>query len=107
MLFRSKHNVEDINIDIVDLLHPVQYKLINENSGITHYGFIAQDVEQVIKNAGITNDKLGIVRYDENKETNEKTNYAIAYDEIIPLLVKKCQELQQEINELKKNNKTD
>lgn len=102
-----KHNVEDINIDIVDSLHPVQYKLINENSGITHYGFIAQDVEQVIKNAGITNDKLGIVRYDENKETNEKTNYAIAYDEIIPLLVKKCQELQQEIDELKKNNKTD
>jgi hypothetical protein len=98
---KIKRNIEDIDIDVIDSLRPVQYKLINEDSGTTHYGFIAQDVEQALAKAGAANDRLGVVRYDVDKETNERINYAIAYDEIIPLLVKKCQELQQEINRLK------
>lgn len=97
---KLKSNIKDINIDIIDSLRPVEYKLINESSSVTHYGFIAQDVEDALSNVGV-NYKTGIVHYDKNEETNEKTNYALAYEEIIPLLVKKCQELQQEINELK------
>lgn len=97
-----KCDIKDINIDVIDSLRPVQYKIINEKSDITHYGFIAQDVEQVFIDSGTTNEKIGVVRYEENNETKERSNYAIAYEEIIPLLVKKCQELQQEINELKK-----
>lgn len=97
---KLKSNIKDIDIDIIDSLRPVEYKLINESSGVTHYGFIAQDVEDTLSNVGV-NYKTGIVHYDKNEETNEKTNYALAYEEIIPLLVKKCQELQQEINELK------
>ena len=74
--------------------------MINESSDITHYGFIAQDVEKTLSNAGV-NYKNGIVHYDEDNETKERSNYALAYDEIIPLLVKKCQELQREIDRLK------
>lgn len=96
-----KYNITDISIDVIDKLRPVQYNLINEASGITHYGFIAQDVEQALKEAGATNNKNGIVYYDENVETKERSNYALAYDELIPLLVKKCQELQLEVNRLK------
>lgn len=96
-----KNNITDISIDVIDKLRPVQYNLINEASGITHYGFIAQDVEQALKEAGATNNKNGIVYYDENVETKERSNYALAYDELIPLLVKKCQELQLEVNRLK------
>lgn len=96
-----KHNIKDINIDIIDKLRPVQYNLINEESDVTHYGFIAQDVEHALIESGVTNDKMGIVYYDENNETKERTNYALSYDEIIPLLVKKCQELQREIDRLK------
>lgn len=96
-----KRNVQDIDIDIIDSLRPVQYKLVNEDSDITHYGFIAQDVEQALSDANIGNQKTGIVYYDEDKDTSKRSNYALAYDEIIPLLVKKCQELQQEINRLK------
>ena len=98
---KLKRDIQDIDIDIIDDLRPVQYKLINESSDITHYGFIAQDVESVLLNSVSSDKKLGIVRYDKNDETNEKINYALSYEEIIPLLVKKCQELQQEINELK------
>ena len=96
-----KYNITDISIDVIDKLRPVQYNLINEASGITHYGFIAQDVEQALKEAGAINTKNGIVYYDENVETKERSNYALAYDELIPLLVKKCQELQREVNRLK------
>lgn len=96
-----KRDINNIDIDIIDALHPVQYKLINEKSDTIHYGFIAQDVEQILLQNGKQNQKIGIVHYDEDDNTKEKSNYAIAYDEIIPLLVKKCQELQQEINKLK------
>lgn len=96
-----KYNIADISIDVIDKLRPVQYNLINESSVITHYGFIAQDVEQALKESGATNNKNGIVYYDENVETKERSNYALAYDELIPLLVKKCQELQLEVNRLK------
>ena len=95
-----KHNIKDINIDVVDKLRPVQYNLINDDSGTTHYGFIAQDVEQAFLESGVS-DKIGIVHYDENCKTQERINYALSYDEIIPLLVKKCQELQREIDRLK------
>ena len=95
-----KHNIKDINIDVVDKLRPVQYNLINDDSDTTHYGFIAQDVEQAFLESGIS-DKIGIVHYDENCKTKERINYALSYDEIIPLLVKKCQELQREIDRLK------
>lgn len=96
-----KYNIEDISIDVIDKLRPVQYNLINGESDITHYGFIAQDVEQALKESGTTNGKNGIVYYDESADTKERSNYALAYDELIPLLVKKCQELQREINRLK------
>lgn len=96
-----KHNIEDINIDIIDKLRPVQYNLINDASDTIHYGFVAQDVEQALIDSGAGNDKMGLVYYDEDNETKERTNYALSYDEIIPLLVKKCQELQREIDILK------
>ena len=58
-------------------------------------------MEQALLESGVTGDKMGIIHYDENYETQERTNYALSYDEIIPLLVKKCQELQREIDKLK------
>lgn len=96
-----KRDISDIDIDIIDDLKPVQYRLKNEDSGTIHYGFIAQDVEQVLLQSKEAEQKTGIVHYDEDMETKEKTNYSLAYDEIIPLLVKKCQELQREIDILK------
>lgn len=96
-----KRDINDIGIDIIDKLKPVQYVLKNDDSDTIHYGFIAQDVEQVLLSLNESKQKIGIVHYDEDMETKERTNYSLAYDEIIPLLVKKCQELQQEIDILK------
>lgn len=96
-----RRNINDIDIDIIDKLKPVQYVLKNDDSDTIHYGFIAQDVEQALLQSKEAEQKIGIVHYDEDMETKERTNYSLAYDEIIPLLVKKCQELQQEIDILK------
>jgi hypothetical protein len=96
-----KRDISDIDIDIIDDLKPVQYRLKNEDSDTIHYGFVAQDVEQALLQSKEAEQKIGIVHYDEDMETKERTNYSLAYDEIIPLLVKKCQELQQEIDILK------
>lgn len=96
-----KRDISDIDIDIIDALKPVQYRLKNEDSDTIHYGFVAQDVEQALLQSKEAEQKIGIVHYDEDMETKERTNYSLAYDEIIPLLVKKCQELQQEIDILK------
>lgn len=38
----------DLGIDFINSLQPVSYKFINGTSGRTHYGLIAQDVEQVL-----------------------------------------------------------
>ena len=96
-----KRNIDDICIDIIDKLKPVQYVLKNDDSDTIHYGFIAQDVEQVLLSSNESKQKTGIVHYDEDESTKEHKNYSLAYDEIIPLLVKKCQELQREIDILK------
>lgn len=96
-----KRDINDIDIDIIDKLKPVQYVLKNDDSDTIHYGFIAQDVEQVLLSSNESKQKTGIVHYDEDESTKEHKNYSLAYDEIIPLLVKKCQELQREIDILK------
>lgn len=96
-----KRDINDIDIDIIDKLKPVQYVLKNDDSDTIHYGFIAQDVEQVLLSLNESKQKTGIVHYDEDESTKAHKNYSLAYDEIIPLLVKKCQELQREIDILK------
>lgn len=96
-----KRDINDIDIDIIDKLKPVQYVLKNDDSDTIHYGFIAQDVEQVLLSSNESKQKTGIVHYDEDESTKDHKNYSLAYDEIIPLLVKKCQELQREIDILK------
>ena len=103
---KLKDNIKNIDINIIDSLCPVKYNLKNGDMETTHYGFIAQDVEQALIDSGLQDNKPGLIHYDEDINTNEKTNYALSYEEFIPFLVKKCQELQQEVNELKNIIKT-
>jgi len=105
---RVKKNIQDIDIDIVDSLRPIQYELIQDTNGKTHYGFVAQEVESILSDAGLNADLIGIIGQINN---NNRQEYVLTYTEFIPLLTKKCQSLQQELNELRleienlKNNK--
>lgn len=94
---RVKTNIKNLDIDIVDQLQSVQYQLIDSKDEKIHYGFIAQDVIQSLLDAGIDPALYGIVGTIQNGETQQ---YVLTYTEFIPLLVNKCQNLQQELNQL-------
>jgi hypothetical protein len=95
---RVKKNIKDIDMNIVDGLRPVQYELSNINDGKTHYGFIAQEVASLLDSAGFDSEASGMVGYIIN---NGQQEYVLTYTEFVPLLTKKCQDLQSEIDILK------
>ena len=80
-------------------LRPVSYKLKDGESGRTHYGLIAQEVEETMSKLGISDmDFAGFC-----KDTIEgKDTYGLRYEEFIPALIKVVQMQQKEIEELKK-----
>ena len=87
-------------------LKPVSYKFINNTSERTHYGLIAQDVEDLLNEIGINpTDFAGFIKspkLDEDGTIIEgKYIYALRYDEFIAPLIKMCQNLQNEVDELK------
>jgi hypothetical protein len=95
---RVKKNIKDIDTNIVDGLRPIQYELSNMDDGRIHYGFIAQEVESLLDNAGLAPEEMGIIGQIMNDGRQE---YVLTYTEFVPLLTKKCQDLQNEINILK------
>jgi hypothetical protein len=72
-------------------LDPNDYK---DAESLVHMGFIAQDVDQLVKQKGYP---FSIV----HTPTNATDNYSIAYGEFIVPLVKGMQEQQKQIEELK------
>lgn len=91
--FRIKENINTISLSLVDkllLLEPKEFKYVNESD--LHYGFVAQSVETHFPNLV---SELYMPKY----ETPMKT---INYLELIPLLVAKVQNLQHQIDELKR-----
>lgn len=87
-------------------LKPVSYKFINNTSERTHYGLIAQDVEDLLNEIGISpTDFAGFIKspkLDEDGTVIEgEYIYALRYDEFIAPLIKMCQNLQNEVDELK------
>ena len=131
----EKKDIEILNDELSERflmsLNPVSYKLINGESGRTHYGFIAQDVEDTLNSlnltamdfAGFCKDQktrdVETVRYTEdgyeiideygNVETNihqepipNEYSYGLRYEEFIPLCVKMIQMQQLRIEELER-----
>ncbi len=84
------NNIEKSNDDVLRL-QPKQFNYINEeldsdvDEKTLHYGFIAEDVEEVYPNLVLT------------KNGHKSLNYL----EIIPLLLNKVKDLQKEIDDLK------
>lgn len=113
--------------EIIMGLNPVTYKFNGGTSDRTHYGLIAQDVEKTINELGIDNkDFAGLIKnqkvihrtekkqvgINENGEAEYIENiidepvegeyiYGLRYDEFVAILIKMCQNLQNEVDELK------
>ena len=96
---RAKNSIEelpDAYVDMLDKLTPVRFKYNDGQSGRYHVGFIAQDVEQALTEAGLTSQDFGgFVDLDQNGET-----LGLAYDEFIGLLFQKIRKLEEKIEVL-------
>lgn len=109
--------------DLILNLNPVSFKFIDGKSGRTHYGLIAQDVEETLNKLGMTSmDFAGLckdVKMEENyktvideetgselivpdyKEIPNEYRYGLRYEEFIPAMIKTIQIQQEEIEMLK------
>ena len=93
-----KEDIEPLNLDILDGLEPVSYRLKGHRE--KHYGLIAQDVERALEDAGEDTEDLGILTF--ARTDGGRHDYALRYGEFIPLLIDKCQRQQKQIDELER-----
>ena len=133
----KKHNINIINSNnakkIINGLLPKTYKFDDGTSGRTHYGLIAQDVEQLLIELGIDTkdfaafikspkineyevdkvDENGDIILDGNGNSQKEIkyeviegeyDYSLRYEEFIAPLIKVVQEHEKEIEELKNKN---
>lgn len=100
----EKKNIKDIPIlkakNIVMGLKPVTYKFKQNENDRTHYGLIAQDVEELINELNI--DSKDFAPLVKSKNEDGSTSYGLRYEEFIAPIIKTIQSQQYEIEELKK-----
>lgn len=91
---------ENINYDlsqylaVFDQLKPCSYKFIKGQR--THLGMIAQEVESAAEGSGINLEQFAAVCID-----TEHDVYGLRYEEFVPLLIAKVQQLDAELKALK------
>lgn len=87
---RVKNSIEYLDEryeKVFDRLQPRRFRYNYDKSSKFHTGFIAQDVEKAVAEAGLTNDDLGAIAID------GEGNYALRYSELISLCVLEIQRL--------------
>jgi hypothetical protein len=102
---------DDFCLYLINNLSPKSYKFNNATTPRTKYGFIAQEVEQLLNNIGMTTNDCGLVCKSKPDEPDgEDNHYGLNYLNLIAPIVKviqnlniKTQELEEEIEQLKKN----
>jgi hypothetical protein len=93
---RLKENImhSNLGLNFINKLNPVSYIRKNNESQKTEYGFIAQEVEAVLKDESVDNN--GMITIDDNGM------YELRYNDLLAPMVKAIQELKSENDELKK-----
>lgn len=91
-----KYDGKDRMLAVFDRLKPSAFQLESGTSGRTHYGFVAQDIQDTLKELGIDTKEFAGLVIDKNG------NMGLRYIEFIPLLVAKVQDQQSQIDDLRK-----
>ena len=79
----------------IDALDPVRFKYNEGTSGRYHVGYIAQDVEAALTEAGLST--MDFAGYVDVQKTGE---LGLIYSEFIALLHRKIKKLEKRINEM-------
>lgn len=95
---RIKNSIADLSSkydDFFSTLRPASFKYNNGDSGRTHTGFIAQEVEESLLEAGLsTQDFAGLCI-----GKNDERTYALRYEEFIALNTSQIQKLKKRVTE--------
>ena len=86
---RLKDNIEDISLEQINNLlkiNPKHFSYKQDKTKLKHFGVLAQDVEKV---------------FPELVTTVEKGYKTVNYQELIPIMLSKMKQMQNEIDELK------
>lgn len=99
---RLKKNIVDVDdrlLQLFDLIDPKQYRFIKGDEYLK-IGFIAQDIDEALSEIGIEDKPI----ISQDPEPDSKIRYyAVDYNDLIALLWKKVQSMQNEINSLKED----
>jgi hypothetical protein len=88
---RLKQNIKEITQDKMDdlfTLNPIIFNYKNDKTNKIHYGVLAQDVEKV---------------FPELVEDNMSGYKTVNYQELLPLMLAKIKNMQEQIDELKQS----
>ncbi len=122
----KKHDIEDMQSDIIekiiDGLLPKSFKFNDGSSGRTHYGIIAQELEELLVELGIDADSFaplvkeypdksvkvgeddeGKAIYELQKDYDAEPTYNVRYEEFIMILVKYCQDIKKRNLKIQEN----
>jgi len=83
----------DLGLDFVKQLKPVSYKW-NKDDGKTHYGLIAQDIEETVLTEGKKITDFGFI------DKPEEGQMSLSYSELISPLIKAVQDLSAKVEAL-------
>ena len=104
-----KNTINDLDAEMskefIMRLKPSSFKYNESESDRTHFGLIAQDVEETLKEIGLTTkDFAGLVIENEKSEDGKEENktYALRYEEFIAPLIKTVQIQQKKIDDLER-----
>ena len=113
---KAKIKKSSLGLEFLNKLNPVQYKwkdyakkkrakpdknkeftdeIVKHTYKRTHYGLIAQEVEKVVADSGMTNDDFAPLVYDKETDT-----YGMMYGEYVGILIKAVQELSAKVEAL-------
>ena len=99
----DKSNIanSDLGLSFVSQLTPRKYTLTDGDSNRTHYGLIAQEVKTVLDNNSInTSDFAPYIKSEILNTKDQGTGeykYGLRYTELISILIKSIQELEERI----------
>ena len=97
----KKNSIEDLPekyLTLFDNLVPKRFKLNNGRSGRYHVGYVAQEVEEAMKIAGVDGQEFGGFIRDKDKDGNDI--YLLRYGEFDGIYASKIKQLENRIAEL-------
>ena len=100
---KLKENITDMDSkfskSLIEGLQPKAYKFKTAATPRIHYGFIAQDVEELLKTLGTTPNEVGLVcKSIPGEPDSENNRYALNYTNLIAPMVSTIQQLSQTVD---------